>query len=557
MKYFSVLFVLVVLCSSSLFALSDKELAISIDLSGKQRMLTQKMTKESFLIRSNIDKKINMDKLSKSSQLFDKTLKGLMRGDSSLALVATDNQEIQAQLKKVEALWTPFYKEVQAIYSGAAKDSSYDMLEKKNMELLKEMNKAVGLYASLNKSNSKLTLANDINLAGKQRMLTQKMAKALLFANNNIKKEAYIKDFQASRKLFAETLDALYTGSKKLNLHGTNLPMITTQLDVVKKLWKEHQKVLDVAVNGAKLQEAVSGLDTILVEMNKAVILYTKSLNRQKRNIAFASLVDSFMNQVNINKKRVSLSGKQRMLTQRMTKLAILIKSNINKKSNQEKLVRFSTLYDKTLNAFKNGDKELGCIPANDKSIKEQIAVIQKAWQPFYAHIKKIINDQDSDGKSLDYVVAHNENLLAVSNELVKRYEKSNKSQNYLDKAMLHIINIAGRQRMLTQKMTKEKLLIAKGHAEYNKKLQATIKLFDDSLQALINGDPSQAIVKPTNKEIKAQLVKVSDIWATLKPIYQKEKPTTKELAVIIEKNPILLAEMHKMVNMAEQVADY
>ena len=146
---------------------------------------------------------------------------------------------------------------------------------------------------------------------------------------------------------------------------------------------------------------------------------------------------------------------------------------------------------------------------------------------------------------------------MAVANELVGRYEKSNKSQNYLDKEMLHTINIAGRQRMLTQKMTKEKLLIVKGQTEYNEKLHATIKLFDDSLRLLMNGDHSQAILKPTNKEIKAQLVKVSDIWATLKPIYQKEKLTTEELEIIIEKNLVLLAEMHKMVNMAERVTDY
>ena len=122
---------------------------------------------------------------------------------------------------------------------------------------------------------------------------------------------------------------------------------------------------------------------------------------------------------------------------------------------------------------------------------------------------------------------------------------------------MLHIINVAGRQRMLTQKMTKEKLLIAKGQAEYNEKLHETIKLFDDSLQVLMNGDLNQTIAKPTNEDIKAQLIKVSDIWDKLKPIYQKENPTTEELAMIIEKNPVLLAEMHKMVAMAKQVTDY
>ncbi|MCH9740518.1 MAG: type IV pili methyl-accepting chemotaxis transducer N-terminal domain-containing protein [Epsilonproteobacteria bacterium] len=557
MKHLITLLAFLLLFTSSLFALTDKELAISINLSGKQRMLSQKMTKESFLIRSDIDKQENIKKLIKSSQLFDKTLKGLMKGDSSLALVAIKSEEIQTQLKKVEKLWLPFYKEVQAITSGKVTDSSYDMLEQNNVPLLKEMNKAVGLYSSQAKSNNELTLANDINLAGKQRMLTQKMGKALLFASNDFKKEAYINDFKASRKLFTQTLEGLFNGSKTLKLTGTDLPKITTQLKVVQGLWQESQPLLDNALTNKDLKKAIAALDTILVEMNKGVTLYTESVNRQKQRLQFASIVNSFMQKSDVLKKRVNLSGKQRMLTQRMTKLALLVSSNINKKENRDKLIKFSTLYDKTLNAFKSGDKDLGCTPSNDKDIKEQIAVIGKSWEPFYQHVKRVIDGKDSDGKSVAYMVENNEQLLKESNELVKRYEASNKSQNYLDKAKLHIVNVAGRQRMLTQKMTKEKLLIAKGNGDYSAKIEKTIKLFDDSLSALINGDPKQTIVKPTDKEIKNQLTKVSDIWKPLKPLYEKEKPTTGELAMIIKQNPILLAEMNKMVNMAETATEY
>lgn len=557
MKTFSTLFLLMFLFSSSLFALTDKELAISIDLSGKQRMLSQKMTKEAFLIRSDIDKATNIDKLKNSSQLFDQTLKGLMQGDKTLNLVAINENVIQEQLKTVQKLWEPFYQEVQKIIAGNAEDSSYTMLEQNNIELLKEMNKAVELYSSQSASNPKLTLANDINLAGKQRMLTQKMGKALLLASNNFKKEAYIEDFKASRQLFTQTLEGLFNGSQPLNLTGTQLPMITDQLKIVDKLWKEHQPTLDAALQGSKIGEAIAGLDTILVEMNKAVIQYTQSIDRQKQRLELASIVDNFMSEDNRNKKRVNLSGRQRMLTQRMSKLSLLIASNIDKKDNIQELTEVSKLYDTTLNAFKNGDEEMGCVALKSQPIQEQIAVIEKSWQPFYQHIQTIIKGEDSDGKALAYVVANNEQLLSDSNELVKRFEQSNTSENYLDQAMLHIVNVAGRQRMLTQKMTKEKLLVIKGDTSYQEKLTGTVKLFDDSLKALIEGDKSQMIVKPTDAQIKEQLNKVADLWKELKPLYEKEKIEVQELALIIKKNPILLSEMHKMVNMLETVTDY
>ena len=557
MKQITTLLATLVLFSSLLFGLSDKELAISINLSGKQRMLTQKMTKESFLIRSNIDKKENSKKLIKSSQLFDKTLKGLMRGDKSLNLVAIKNDKIQAQLKKVETLWIPFYKEIKAVIAGDAKDSSYDILEKSNITLLKEMNRAVGLYTSSNQGENRFALANDINLAGKQRMLTQKMGKALLFASNNFKKKEYIVDFKKSRKLFSDTLKGLLYGSKILHLEGTKLPKITAQLKVVDKLWKEHQPILKKAIEGKEMKKAIAGLDKILVEMNRGVFIYTQSINRQKQRAKFASLISSFMSNSNILKKRVNLSGRQRMLTQRMTKLAILVSSNINKKENAKRLVKFSNLYNQTLMAFRDGDAQMGCIPSNGKEIKEQIAVIEKEWKPFYEKAKLIAEGKDKDGKALKYMVDKNEHLLKISNELVKRYEKSNKATNYLDKARLHVVNVAGRERMLTQKMTKEKLLIAKGDSKYSSKLEKTIKLFDDSLNALINGDKKQSIVKPANKKIKKQLATVEGIWKKLKPLYEKPKPTTKELKTIIKQNPTLLAEMNKMVKMSEVEIEY
>jgi len=556
MKRLSFIVALIFLFSSFLFALSDKELAISINLAGKQRMLTQKMTKEAFLIRSNIDKKSNIEKLKNSSELFDKTLKGLINGDSSLHLTPTKNQKIQNQLQEVNKLWQPFYKEIQKVISTNASKSSYQFLEQNNLKLLKEMNKAVEMYASLNKGNSKLKLANDINLAGKQRMLTQKMGKDLLFIDNHFKTKKYLKDFKKSRKLFTRTLNGLFNGDKKLNLVGTNLPQITTKLYKVQKLWKAHQPILDRATKRKDIQEAINGLDNILVEMNKAVIEYTKSVNRQKQRLKFASIINSFMNKNNTLKRLVNLSGKQRMLTQRMAKLAILVSSNIDKKDNIKKLEKFSSLYDKTLNGFKNGDKELQIKFIKKPSIQNQVKVIEKKWQPFYKSVKDIIKN-GKDKKALEYIIDHNEELLKASNELVKRYEKLNKSQNYLDKARLHIINVAGRERMLTQKMTKEKLLIVKGEKGYSSKLQKSINLFDSSLKALINGDSSQTIVKPTNKRIKEQLEKVAIIWKKLKPLYQKKRNSTKELVIIINENPILLSQMNKMVKMAEVEIEY
>ncbi len=553
----NILLVLILFFSNLLLATTEKELANTINLAGKQRMLIQKMTKEALLIHANLEKDKSIKRLKESSSLFDKTLKGLINGDKSIDLVKIDNKNISKELINVNRLWKPFYKEIKNILSNRAKESSYEFLEKNNMTLLKKMNRVVELYSSLDNGNNKFRLANDINLAGKERMLTQRMAKDILAIKNNLDKKSHIRDFKESRELFSKILNGLQRGDKNLKLVGTKISNIVNQLKVVDKSWKDMKSILNSALKGKNTQKAIEILDNLLVEMDSVVTLYTKSINRAKQRLKFASILDNFINKSKILKKRVNLSGKQRMLVQRVTKLALLVSSNIDRDKNIKKLKRYSKLYDKTLNAFKNGDKDLGCIPTNDKEIKKQIAIVEKNWIPFYKNIQNIINLKDKDKKSLAYIVSKNEELLKVSDDLVKEYEKSNKSHNYLEKARLHVINIAGRERMLSQKITKEKLLVIQGKKEYANKLKNSIKLFDDSLKSLIDGNSRENIIKPTNRKIEEQLDKISEIWFKLKPLYKKEKLSTKELEIIIKENPILLSEINSMVEMAQKEREY
>jgi len=261
----------------------------------------------------------------------------------------------------------------------------------------------------------------------------------------------------------------------------------------------------------------------------------------------FSSLVDEFMNEESSLKKTINLAGKQRMLTQRMTKLALQIDMNIQKKENLKKLKEMAALYDSTLEDLKK---------TTDKEVLKKIAQVEKAWKPFYEEVNHLIEGKKSQ-EALKYIVEKNEELLHLSDELVKAFEATNTSDNYLEKARLHIVNVAGRQRMLTQKMTKEKLLIAKGEKAYDAKLKETVALFDDALNLLVKGDSKKMISKPSNEKIVAQLKVVSQLWSELKPLYAKKKNSPKELATIITKNPQLLKEMDSMVKMAEKEVEY
>ncbi|CAA6808477.1 MAG: Nitric oxide -responding transcriptional regulator Dnr (Crp/Fnr family) [uncultured Sulfurovum sp.] len=270
----------------------------------------------------------------------------------------------------------------------------------------------------------------------------------------------------------------------------------------------------------------------------------------------FSSLVNDFMNENNSLKKSINLSGKQRMLTQKMSKLSLQIMLDIQKQDSQSKLLEEAFIYDITLKAFKEGNDTMGITKATNMKVLKQITIVEKAWKPFYGHLKNISQNMD-DNKSFHYIMLKNENLLKLSDELVHHYEFSNTSENYLEKSRLRMVNVAGRQRMLTQKMTKEKLFFLQGEKTAKNNLVQSIQLFDESLTALMEGNLPQHINKATNKKIVKQLKVVSTLWQQLKPLYEKEKNSVKELSIIIESNELLLKEMNKVVHLAETEVEY
>jgi len=242
-----------------------------INLAGKQRMLTQKMSKEALFIAKGIDATANTESLKKTSALFDKTLKGLVNGDSGLNLPKTENTEILAQLEKVTGLWTPFKANIDKVIAGNTDKATLEVISKENIPLLKNMNAAVQMYAKASGSKLDPKMAKTINLAGKQRMLTQKMTKELLLVANGIDADANKENIKKTAALFENTLNDLIAGTQDAG--------IKAQLEVVKKLWADYGPIIkNVDVSDAALAKAEKLNIPLLKEMNKAVKMYEASI---------------------------------------------------------------------------------------------------------------------------------------------------------------------------------------------------------------------------------------------------------------------------------------
>ena len=117
-----------------------------------------------------------------------------------------------------------------------------------------------------------------------------------------------------------------------------------------------------------------------------------------------------------------------------------------------------------------------------------------------------------------------------------------------------NIINFAGRQRMLTQKMTKEALLTLAGHNQTSE-MEKTKALFEKTLTGLLEGDDSFGIPATTNQTIRDQLVKVKELWVVFQPLIKRiqSEPSAEDLVLVASQSVTILKEMNAAVKLFEK----
>ena len=261
-----------------------------LNISGAQRMLSQKVTKEAMGIASGLSKG---SEVYATIDTFEKNLNALISGDSARGIPATEDAETLSQLNKVSNMWSTFKEELDktvTYYDRLSTAEGYIAVN--NTILLTEMNKAVGMMERASFS------ANDVNLAGAQRMLSQKIAKEAL---NMVKDPTVAQTFMASVDRFDKVLNGFLKGDSSLGIDAVKNASIASQLNTVNDTWKIFK------THAVNLVEITSQLKThtsylmqnnvpLLQESNAAVIMYEK-IARSKvdslKNMMLAILVIS------------------------------------------------------------------------------------------------------------------------------------------------------------------------------------------------------------------------------------------------------------------------
>jgi len=104
-----------------------------------------------------------------------------------------------------------------------------------------------------------------------------------------------------------------------------------------------------------------------------------------------------------------------------MTKELLTIANRVDAKAYKKNLKKTGELFDKTLTALIQGDKDLGLAGTKDEAIKKQLVKVKRLWSDY----KDIISNADVSEEGLKKAIAINIPLLKNMNKAVKMYEVS------------------------------------------------------------------------------------------------------------------------------------
>ncbi len=219
--------------------------------------------------------------------------------------------------------------------------------------------------------------------------------------------------------------------------------------------------------------------------------------------------------------ERINLSGKLRMLSQRIPAAACHVNEGIAVDNASALLESATAEFEQILLALEFGDEDLNILmPETRRKSLERIHALRDIWIPFKTAADAAISGSASDA-DIDLLMTENLKVLSAAQLVVEELVKQYANPNAATRASLMLIDISGRQRMLTQKMSKETCMIAAGHDATNtiESLTGTAQIFEASLEALRFGMPAVGIGPPPNPEIANGLQGVLDDWTSVAPL--------------------------------------
>ncbi|MEO1458535.1 MAG: type IV pili methyl-accepting chemotaxis transducer N-terminal domain-containing protein [Pseudomonadota bacterium] len=258
------------------------------------------------------------------------------------------------------------------------------------------------------------TVKAKINLAGRQRMLSQRMAKTACMVFNQADRAAQEEALKKAYTLFTRTHFALRFGDPELRLMPEKSSAVLRFLEAVQKEWAPYNAAMKPVTKGKEIKQ--TQLVTIAQTNIPVLATMNKAVGRMERTYgAKAGIRD--------DARAINYAGAQRMLSQRMAKEYCLIAAGIAPDENRFALAQSIALFDKRQRMLMNGDANAKVPVPSDPTVVEALAASMKAWQSLQEMLSAVAGGVAPTDASLEAVSSQADLLLKRAHAAVQAME--------------------------------------------------------------------------------------------------------------------------------------